>query len=265
MILTLGTNQLPSCITGFGKNNRFTGPLLCIITSCKHKRKTRGFTWGKHQSVAFSLQSGTNRAVTSADTASVCLTGGEKKNYSTHNLFLVNLQLYPSNTVSPQNGGQAGGGSFLFTFAHGDESMVGGLKWLWTGSGNRICAPSPTTHTCDPLLEGMPAVWMVKSSRETPWQAPFLTYRVSFCFRFLQSKWNKWTQFNTKDQRCRTQHSPKCNIQPELCSGWITLFNVLQVLHNVLWRTLIWYISGERGKGGGVSVCLRVSDSTQNW
>lgn len=99
----------------------------------------------------------------------LCLPNTEDS--STHNLFSVNLQLNLSN-IAPHGGvGRLGGLSF--SFAHGKGGKAGGLKWLRTGSGNRIHVPSPTTHTCDPFTVSYASCLYVWSSWETPWQSSF--------------------------------------------------------------------------------------------
>lgn len=63
---------------------------------------------------------------------------------------------------SPQWGGQAGGALSFFP-AHANGGKAEGLKWLRTGSGNRIHSLSPITHMW-PFTEGIAAVCTTISS-----------------------------------------------------------------------------------------------------
>lgn len=100
-------------------------------------------------------------------------------------------------------GVQAGwGGGLFLLFCPWQWRQGEGLKWLRTGSENRICVPSPTTNTCDPSLGGKPAVFMVQSSWEKPLTIPSF-HTVSFLasnFYTLRER-NKRVEFTIK--RCK--------------------------------------------------------------
>lgn len=159
--------------------------------------------------------------------------------------------------------GRLEGVAFPSLLPHGDEGEVGGLKGLWTASGNRIRAPFPLQHIHVTLpLGGMPAACAVKSHLGKPLDnPPFLTDCDSFWLQIVTVKVKQmgasltWRSGNVGgDVQTRARNAPTesrclmcCRCCVSCCGGHSTGTSV---------------VSG--WVGGGVSVCLRVSDSTQN-
>lgn len=119
--------------------------------------------------------------------------------------------------------------------------MGGGLKWLGTESGNRIHAPSPTTHMW-PITgrhaSSADGQIILGNPLTTP---PPKTLSFHFLQTYSQSETNEWNLISRTGNVGRNIPCSAMYNSSE-CSGWITLFNVLQVLHNMLWRTFNWYM-----------------------